>query len=180
MSTFLAALAGGAIGVLLTWAARLTTVGREILAHDRAIRRWETHLETWVSDETVRLRRALTATRDELNAKGLFNSGEHSYQVALVKEQALQAYRDQERTAQSHVEDIVAAEGPAHAFLRRWRYKDLRVDLATSATVRDILDYWARPATRHLSPGDEPAPIDDPRTRTIDRTLREIKPTDWE
>ncbi len=180
MTVFLAALAGGAIGVLLTWLARLTTVGREIRAHDRAIRRLEDHLERWVCDETPRLRRELSKLRNNLSKDNIFYSGEYGDRLALAKEAALQAYRDQENVARAQAEEIIALEGPPHELLRRWKYPKLRAEIELPETIAAILAYWAKSPAKHLSEHDQPSSIDDPRQRTAERTHREIDPSEWE
>lgn len=175
-TTVVVALAAGAIGTLLTLAfgflARMVRIGREIEANDRALRVLDRHLETWVSDATVDLVRDVRATREELNKKGLLHSGEYGRQISLLKENALHWYRDQERTAQSQADEIRAREGGVHGLVRAWRFKSLDVELKAPARVLPILDRWAEPVTRHLSPTDTPQPLEsDPRHRTVERTL---------
>jgi hypothetical protein len=86
MSTWLVALAGGAIGSIMTWviayAGRVAAVRREVDANDRALRVIDDHLETWVADDTVRLRRELHDITEEVNKHGLLWSGEHGVQIA--------------------------------------------------------------------------------------------------
>jgi hypothetical protein len=135
VNTFTAALAGGAIGTILTWLARVVVVGQEIKANERALRTLDNHLETWVADETVRLRRALRAITSEMSARGLLTSGEHGYQVALAKEAALQAYRDQERTARTRAADILASEWRFHRLARTLFYRDYSPELLAPARV---------------------------------------------
>ena len=174
-ATVVVALAAGAIGSVLTglvaFGGRLTRIGREIEANDRALRIEDRHLETWVSDATIALVRELRTIRSELSARGAFNSGEYGYQLGLAKERALHAYRDQERTSQSRADEIRAREGSVHNLLRAWRFKTLDLELRAPERVRPILDRWAAPPTQHLSSTDEPQPIADPRTRTVDSTL---------
>lgn len=172
MTTFLAALAGGAIGVILAWSARLTAVAREIKANDRALRNIDDHLLTWVADDTIRLERALTAITNEMAQRNLFYSGEHGHQIALAKEAALQAYRDQERTSRSQAADIVAREGWRHSVVRALFYKNLVPGLWAPHIAWPVLDAWASPVTRHLSsPSDPPLEISDPRKRTLQTTI---------
>jgi hypothetical protein len=41
--------------------------------------------------------------------------------------------------------------------------------------VRPILDEWAEPVARHLSHAtDTPLTVDDPRQRTVERTLADL------
>jgi hypothetical protein len=88
-----------------------------------------------------------------------------------AKERALQAYRDQERTARSQEADIAASESPRHAFYRAWRWRPQ--GLKAPEEVKPILDEWAAPVTRHSSGGR--MEIDDPRKRTIESTLADLK-----
>jgi hypothetical protein len=174
--TVIVALAAGAIGSVVTAAfafgARLSRIGREIESNDRALRILDRHLETWVSDATVDLVRELRDIRNDLNARGLFHSGEYGFQVALAKERALHRYRDQERTAQSHADEIQAREGQLHTLVRAWRFATLDPDLRAPARVLPVLTRWAAPVTQHLGPNDPPRPLDsDPRDRTFESTL---------
>lgn len=182
MSTLLAALAGGAIGVLLTWLARLTVIGREIAEHDRALAALDEDLESWVADETVKLRRELQRisnsmvadpeTREERN---LLWSGEHGYQVSLAKEHALEAYRNEERRTKRAAAELRAQENWAHTLARRRRGRQRAFELQAPGRARPLLDRWAAPVTRHSSSKtDRPLLIDDPRNRTIESTLAEL------
>jgi hypothetical protein len=107
-----------------------------------------------------------------VSRRGAGPSGEHGVQIARAKERALQAYRDQERTARSQEADIGAREGRLHALVRAW--KSLDFGLTAPERVRPILDTWAAPVTRHLSENDPPLQIDDPRKRTVETTLADI------
>jgi hypothetical protein len=176
VTTWLVALAGGAVGTILTsliaYAGRVGAVGREVAANNRALRVLDDHLETWVADDTMRLQRQLNAISEELNKRNLLWSGEHGFQIALAKEKALQSYRDQERTARSQVADIGAREGRLHSLVRAWTSRPF--GLTAPERVRPILDAWAAPVTRHLSAGDPPREIDDPRKRTVETTLADL------
>ncbi len=180
--TVLIALAAGATGSVVTaaiaYGVRIARVRREIDANERALRLLDIHLESWVNDETLLLRRDLAHITNSMVAdpetgreRNLLWSGEHGYQIARAKEAALHRYRDQERTAQSHAADIVAREGSVHA-LARWWSTIPEPALRAPACVRPVLDRWAAPVRRHLSgEADEPLAIDDPRLRTVEKTL---------
>lgn len=178
MTTFLAALAGGAIGVLLAWVARLTVVGRDVRAHDCTVAVLDEDLESWIADATVTLHRALSGVTAAMTADpvtheacNLHWSGHHALEVARVKEAALEAYRNEERRARREVAEIHAQEQWSHRFYRRWRRKSA-IGLQTPERAREILDRWAAPVTRHLSlETDPPYQIDDPRERTLDSTI---------
>jgi hypothetical protein len=177
MPTWLVAILGGGIGAVLSWliayAARVAAVRREIAANDLALRLLDDHLDTWVEDDTVRLRRELKDISETLNKENLFWSGEHGERIAQAKERALQTYRDQERTARSHEAEIRGREGWWHSRLRA--AKNDPFGLTAPDRVRPILDEWAAPVGRHLSGPDElPIEIDDPRDRTVEATLEEL------
>lgn len=170
------ALAAGAIGAIITallaFGGRLARVGAEIEANDRALRILDRNLETWVSDASIDLVRKLRSIRNDLNARGLFHSGEYGYQIALAKEAALHRYRDQERAAQAQADEIRAREGRIHGFVRAWRFKSLDIELRAPEHVLPVLDRWAAPVTQHLGPNDPPRELDsDPRDRTVTTTL---------
>jgi hypothetical protein len=134
----------------------------------------DNHLETWVEDDTVRLRRELETISEALNEENLYWSGTHGEQIARAKERALQRYRDQERTARSHEADIGLREGWWHSRIRDAENKPF--GLTAPERVRPILDKWAAPVGRHLSGADElPEEIDDPRDRTIESTLHDLE-----
>jgi hypothetical protein len=176
MTTWLVALVGGGVGSVVAWliayAGRIASVKREIAADDRALRVLDDHLETWVADDTVRLRWELRAISEALNKRNLLWSGEHGFQIAQAKEKALQSYRDQERTARTHEAEIAAREGRLHNLVRAWTFHPF--GLTAPDRVRPILDAWAAPVTRHLNAGDPPREIDDPRKRTVESTLADL------
>jgi hypothetical protein len=177
MTTWVVAVVGGAVGTvlaaLIAYAARVAAVGREVAANDLALRILDDHLETWVEDDTVRLRRELQAISETLNKENLFWSGTHGEQIAHAKERALQSYRDQERTARSHEAEIRGRESWLHNLWRAVKHNPF--GLSAPERVRPILDRWAAPVGRHLSGEDElPVEIDDPRSRTIETTLEEL------
>jgi hypothetical protein len=178
------ALSAGAMGAVFTavvaYGARLSRIKSEVLDNDHAIDLLDRHLETWVTDETIRLMRELSAITASMNAdpdtgeaRNPHWSGHHATQIAAAKEAALHRYRDQETTALSHADGIAASEGWPHAVVRRWQLPSRRPELSAPARLRPILDRWAAPVTRHLSyPGSgEAVPVDDPRGRTIESTL---------
>jgi len=87
------ALAGGAIGALLTalvavfvW---LFRVPGDVDEHDRLTCDRDEDLATWVADEKLWLDRERERIINELNARGLLHSGERLSQLAKAKERAL-------------------------------------------------------------------------------------------
>src|SRR4051794_23295727 len=103
MDSALTALAGGAIGSLITLGAtagvRVAAARREIETNDRLVAQLNDDLEQWVIDDTARLRQELRGLRNDLNKRNLFYSGEYAFGLGAAKGRALQAYRDQERLA---------------------------------------------------------------------------------
>src|SRR5438067_687912 len=81
MSTWLVALAAGAIGNVLTavigLGACLLAARREIEATDRFVADRDEELASWVSDRSLALERELTAKTEEMNKENLFYSGAH-------------------------------------------------------------------------------------------------------
>lgn len=170
MHALLIGLAGGAIGTFLVGFARLAAVPLEIAEHDRAVHAHDDDLKQWVADDHVRLKREVAATVKALNARKLFYSSELGFQVALVKERALQTYRDREKTAIRTVADIRGREGWPHLLYRTLRRQPFPV-LTAPAVVEPVLDAWRAPITRHRKGNDPPAALDDPTARTIDDAI---------
>jgi hypothetical protein len=172
----LALIAGAALTWVVAYAGRVALVRREVKANDRALAGIDAHLRTWVEDDTVRLRRELRDISETLNKEKLYWSGHHGEQIALAKERALHAYRDQERTARSQEADIRARETTRHALYRRLTKRPF--GLTAPEDVKPIIDAWAVPVTRHLSdPEHEEShvQVDDPRKRTIESTLSDLE-----
>jgi hypothetical protein len=171
----LALIAGSVLTWLSAYAARVTMVKREVEANDRALGVIDDHLQTWVEDDTVRLRRELRGITEAANKKNLLRSGEHGQRIAQAKERALQAYRDQERTARSQEAEIGSRESQRHSLYRAWKKRPF--GLTAPERVKPIIDEWAAPVTRHFAdPEQEGAQleIDDPRNRTIESTLTHL------
>lgn len=176
MPTWLLALIAGSILTwLIAYAGRVAMVKREVEANDRALRVIDDHLRTWVEDDTVRLRRELGDISETLNKEGnLFWGGHHGKQIGQAKERALQAYRDQERTARSQEAEIGARESQRHSLYRAWKKRPF--GLTAPEKVKPILDVWAAPVSRHLAdPQEKPREIDDPRKRTVESTLADLE-----
>jgi hypothetical protein len=81
MAGALTALAGGAIGSLVTLAAtagvRFYAARGEIETHSRLVDDLNEDLERWVVDDTARLGRELRDLRNDLNKRNAFYSGEY-------------------------------------------------------------------------------------------------------
>src|SRR5712691_3922944 len=159
------ALAGGAIATVIAYVARFFAVPSEIAANNRAVQQRDEDLDQWLADEHVRLKRVLEEIREELNAKGLFYSGEYGRRLNLAKEAAIHAYRDQERQARRDVALTREREHWPHGLWRKLS-RQPPAQLTVPGRVDEVLDGWATPPTKHLSPGDEPPRLDDPRNRS--------------
>ncbi len=171
-------LAAGAIGSLVTivvaFAARLSTVPREVARHDRLVAERDDDLELWVADQHVRLRRELDHERRELAARNALNSGEYAYRLGLVKERSLHSYRDQEQLARRDVAAIYDREGWLHGAWRAIRGRP-RHTLDTPAKVTPILDVWRTPPSRPGSAPTSEAPLlNDPTARSVEAILRDL------
>jgi hypothetical protein len=171
----LALIAGSVLTWLIAYVGRITMIKREVEANDRALRVIDDHLRTWVEDDTVRLRRELRDISETLNKEGnLFWGGHHGGQIGQAKERALQAYRDQERTARSQEAEIGARESQRHSIYRAWKKRAF--GLEAPEQVKPILDAWAAPVSRHLAnPKQKALEIDDPRKRTLESTRADLK-----
>lgn len=168
------ALAGGAIATVLGYIARSLAIPGEVAANDAAVRQRDRDLESWLTDEHVRLKRKLHKLRGELSARGAFYSGEYGHRLNLAKEAAIHAYRDQERQARRDVALIHDRERWSHRLWRGVTFQP-RSQLEIPAQAQELLDAWATPPRKHLSPGDEPQHLDDPRKRALDSLLDEIR-----
>jgi len=171
VSTWLVALAGGAVGSLVTAtlavSGRLLAARREIDATDRFVQDRDEDLASWIADRSLALERELAETTEELNKQNLFYSGAHGVALARLKERALHEYRDQERQAQRDVALARGRETWMHRFWRRRRGQALRA-LATSAEAQPLLDAWRSSVTRH---GNAPIEVVDPRRRALNYAI---------
>jgi hypothetical protein len=171
---WIALAAGGAIATVLVYVARLFAVPSEIAANDRAGRERDEDIDQWLADEHVRLKRELHRLREELNAENLFYSGEYGRRLNLAKEAEIHAYRDQEPQARRDVALIRDREHWPHGV---WRQLTLQpaAQLTVPGRADEVLDAWATPPTKHLSPGDHPPRLDDPRSRALEDVLAEVR-----
>lgn len=174
MSTWLVALAGGAVGSLLTAAlavsGRLLAARREIDATDRFVADRDEDLASWVADRSLALERELAEKTEELNKENLFYSGAHGVALARLKERALHEYRDQERQAQRDVAVANERETWMHAFWRGRRGRPFP-SLSTPERAQPVLDTWRSSVTRH---GDSPIEVVDPTRRVLGEAVQDV------
>lgn len=173
MSDLVLALAGGAVGSVVTWAFGLSTRWRaipgEVEEHDRLARHRDEDLEQWVADDHLRLQRELAGIVVEKAAVGLLYSGSLASAMNLAKERALQAYRDQERQAQRFIDGLAASETWFHRDHRRQSGRS-QLRLEATSRVQPVLDRWRDPAWCQ-PPGVVVLPFNDPTKRTIEKTI---------
>jgi hypothetical protein len=175
VSTWLVALAGGAVGSLVTAAlafgGRLLAARREIDATDRFVADRDEDLASWVADRSLALERELAAKTEELNRENLFYSGAHGTALALTKERALHEYWDQERQAERDVALARERETWPHAFWRRWRRRPFPKPTAPQR-AQPVLDTWRSSVTRH---GNSPVEVVDPTRRTLGEAIQDAQ-----
>jgi hypothetical protein len=174
VETWLVAIVGGAIGSVVTVAialgAQFLRARDEIVSHDRLVADRDEDLASWVSDRSLALRRELTARTERLNKRRLFYSNTRGQDLALLKEQALHEYRDQERQARRDVALVEQAETWAHRWWRRRRHRDFP-KLTAPARAEKVLEVWRSSVTSH---GAAPVEVVDPTRRTLDDTQSEL------
>ncbi len=168
------ALAGGAIATIIAYVARFFAVPSEIAANDRAVGERDEDLDQWIADEHVQLKRRLETIRKELAATNTFYSGQYGHRLNLAKEEAIHAYRDQERQARRDVALIRDREHWPHGLWRKLTRRPL-VQLKVPERADEVLDAWATPPSKHLSSGDVPPRLDDPRNRSLEDVLAEVR-----
>jgi hypothetical protein len=175
VSTWLIALAGGAVGSVLTAAlafgGRLLAARREIDATDRFVVDRDEDLASWVADRSLALERELAAKTEELNKENLFYSGTHGTALALIKEQGLHEYRDQERQAERDIAVARERETWLHAFWRRRRGRPFP-KLKAPERAQPVLDAWRSSVTRH---GDSPIEVVDATRRALGEAIQDVR-----
>jgi hypothetical protein len=175
VSTWLIALAGGAVGSALTAAlafgARLLAARREIEATDRFVADRDEDLASWVADRSLALERELAAKTEALNKENLFYSGTHGTALALIKERALHEYRDQERQAERDVALARERETWLHAFWRRLCGRPFP-KLTAPQRAQPVLDAWRSSVVRH---GASPIEVVDPTRRTLRDATQDVQ-----
>ena len=173
VSTWLVALAGGAIGSLVTAilavGARLLAAGSEIDGTDRFVQDRDEDLASWVADRSLALERDLAERTEELNKENLFYSGAHGVALARLKERALHEYRDQERQAQRDAALARERETLMHRFWR-WRRDQPFPTLTAPGRAQPLLDAWRSSVTRH---GDSPIEVVDPTRRALNDAIQD-------
>jgi hypothetical protein len=167
LGAFVAAFLG-----LLVW---LSRIPGQLDEHDRAARELDEDLATWLADRHVKLKRELRTVDSGLAARNAFHSGERGCQSGLTKESALHEYRDEERKAKRTLDALRDRETWLHRLVRWCSRSRPELELLTPVKAVPLLDVWRLPASRHLTPTDTPAPVDDPTARTLEGALADVE-----
>ena len=160
LGTLGVALAGGSIGTALTL---IATVPAQVKHHDRQVRDLDDDLGQYVSDDMVRLERALKGHETIMAAEGQLDSGAFVRGVAGFKEEALHLYRDQERAAERGRAALRDEEGLRHRVWRRLTRRGPLPALTAPVQAKPLLDLWREPVCRD---GTE-HPVSDPTKRPL-------------
>lgn len=171
--TLLIALAGGAIGAVLTglaWlAVRLASVPGDLRAHDYAVVVLNEDVELWVADTYRELAQEL---RRISNTQGLhIEDGSHLNARSAAKTAALHRWRDRLHAAER---ELVAVQGQERWYHRLWRhlpgYED-ELALASATRVEPVIAEFRRDVE---TPGGKSEKVRDPTRFTLDDLLDEI------
>jgi hypothetical protein len=171
------ALAGGAIGVLLTGIAwclvKAAGVPGDIRRHDFEARVVNEDLELWAIDEYRNLRRELRIIENS-PPKGQpdwIYSGAYGNARSATKSAALHRWRVRLHAAERSIVEIESMENRSHRLLRRRRSPE-GLALRAAARVEPIIDEFRQPITRH---GQDHVKVFDPTTVQLDDVIRGIR-----
>jgi hypothetical protein len=144
-----AALAGGAIGALITLVVallvRLASVPREVARNDRLAHDRDDDLRRWVVDRSYEIEEQLVAIRSHLAAHGMARSGDYGFRIRSAKGTALHQYRDQEIESRRLLASTYDGENWLHDWWRKARRLP-RHELATPVAAKPVLAVWRLPA----------------------------------
>lgn len=177
VSDLVVALAGGAVGSILTavvgQAGRARIAWAEVDLHDTEATEWNAQLLAWTDDRTLKLVREMEAVTEAHSLQGAFHSGTHAAALADAKAQALHEFRDEEWRTRIELARLRAREGAWHGFWRLLRRRPAPV-LTARTEVEPFLDRWREPVTRHgPGPGEGVTPLDRTR-RTTEEALTKL------
>jgi hypothetical protein len=171
--TLLIALAGGAIGAVLTgltWlVVRLASVPGDLRAHDYAVKVLNEDVELWVADT---YRELVQKLRGISNTQGLhIESGSHLNARSAAKTDALHRWRDRLHIAER---DLVAVQSQEYWYHRLWRhlpgYED-ELALTSANRVEPVIAEFRRGVE---TPSGQSGEVRDPTCFTLDDLLDEI------
>jgi hypothetical protein len=172
--SLLVAVAGGAVGSVLTLAGRYSAVPSEVRHHDRQIAEIDRDLDRFAADEYARLRNVelpeLLDSRMKMNLTADGGNGMGSKARAklwsLKLSWSMQLYRDHENGQLAKYQDIIASEGRVHWLYRRLGQHPIAT-LETPALAAAFLDCWKKIKIA----SNESAHMPDPRTRSIELAM---------
>ncbi len=176
MSDVVVALAGGAIGSVLTagfgQSARARVAWTEVELHDQEAAERNAQLLAWVDDRTLRLAREMQDITEDFSSRGALNSSLHATALADAKAQALHEFRDEEWRANiALVAGTRATEGFWHYLWRIMRRRPSQ-SLTASLEAEPFLKAWREPVTRHGQPAVTPV---DRTTRTREQAFADLE-----
>ena len=162
--SILTALLAGSIGVLVTLA---FSAAEAVRRHNTLVKDTDADLAQWVSDECVRLERAIQGTRNKMASQGQGTSGAYLRAVAHLKEETLHRYRDRETEAQRAVQAVRDGEGMGHRLLRRSGRFGPMPEIETPDKVGPVLDGWRSEVRTDWGA----SPVSDPTKRPLSWAL---------
>jgi hypothetical protein len=175
-SDLLAAIIGGAIGVVITALARALGVPSDARTHDAAIADRDDALATWVADRNYVLARDSKAIRNPKQATTESARSAELHQMDLeiadLRTAALHEYRDEERRARLARSTILASEGWGHRLWRRLA-SSAAPELDTPENATPVLDSWRKQSS--MSAQDRPVWPDDATKRTLQDAIRSVR-----
>jgi hypothetical protein len=171
------ALAGGAIGALLTGVAwclvKLGGFPGDIRRHDFEGRVVNEDLELWAIDEYRRLRRELRRIENS-PPKGRTDwiySGAYGNARSAAKTEALHRWRDRLHVAERNIIEIESTENRTHRLVRRLR-SERGLALHAAEGVEPIIEEFRQPITKH---GHDRLQVFDPTTVQLDDVIKGIR-----
>jgi hypothetical protein len=170
------ALAGGAVGVLITGAAwvglRLSAIPGDLRQHDFEARVVNEDLELWVIDQYRVVMRELRLAENSTDQVDWIYSGAYGNARSSIKTEALHRWRDRLHSAERSIIEIESREGPFHRLLRKRRRFRNGLDLAAAIRAEPIIDEFRQPVTKH---GSEHLRVFDPTRVKLEDVIEQIK-----
>jgi hypothetical protein len=174
--TLLIALAGGAIGVLLTGLAwlllKVASIPGDLQRHDFETRIVNEDLKLWAADEYRRVKRELTAAETRLANRGQLYTGTYGNARSAIKTAALHRWRDRLHAAERKIVAIRSREHRLHDMARKRKKYKYGLDLTAPTQVEPIINEFRQPITKH---GQDRLKVFDPTKFELDDLLRAIE-----
>lgn len=156
--TLLIAIAGGAVGVLLTGFAwvlvQVAAIPGDLERHDFEARILNEDLELWAADDYRELKRKLTDIEDRMASENryLLYSQIYGRARATAKTEALHHWRDRLHEVERRLVAIKSKEGRRHRLIRHRKKYRHGLDLTAPAHVEPIIEEFRQPITKHGEP----------------------------